>query len=143
MSGETEAEQSGLTVDTTTYALRDRIAAVDRVLNQRIDDLIMLLNERKDNQDKSVREALASINERLKMMNELRGTIDDQARTFMPRNEYNTAHNALVERVGDLSSRMDRSEGSGVGKAQLWGYLIAVVAALGTIVIVTNVLISR
>lgn len=49
--------------------------------------------------DRAVAKAEAASERRFESVNEFRGTLLDQARTFMPRLEYETSHKALVEKV--------------------------------------------
>jgi hypothetical protein len=123
VSGETEKNESGWTVDTLRYAIEQRFVDRDK-----------MLDERKHEQDKQVTTALTAINERLGTMNELRGALDDFARRTISREEYDAAHDALVLRVTELASRLDRSEGRGSGLNAGWIYLLGAIAAAGTVV---------
>jgi len=49
--------------------------------------------------DRAVAKAETAAERRFESQNEFRGTLTDQARTFMPRMEYESAHKSLVEKV--------------------------------------------
>jgi hypothetical protein len=83
-----------------------------------------LLSER----DKALKAALVSINDRLKLLNELRGGVATKDEV-----------KALDKIVEDLKTRLDRTEGRGAGYSQSW----AVFAAIATLVIAIIYLIIR
>jgi len=123
VSGETEGNVSGWTVDTLAAFIEQRLA-----------DLQVLLNERKQSQETAmsvafaaqtvaIDKALIAINERLHLLNELR---DDVA--------TKTQLEALEKELAALTSRLDRNEGRGAGLNAGWVYLLAGIAAIGTLV---------
>jgi hypothetical protein len=161
VSGETEANISGWTVDTLrehidqrTEDLRDGVRRQiddDRAAVQRqIADLRTMLDERYATQtkaldaafkaaeqavsvalanaEKAVAKAEAAADARFASVNEFRKTLSDQTATFIPRAEYDAAHDALSDRVAAnadrvaalelrLTSRLDLGEGSDRGAA--------------------------
>jgi chromosome segregation ATPase len=126
MSGETEKSVSGWTVDT----LREHILGVLHERDSRYE-------QRFEGQEKAIDKAEASVNERLKGMNEFRGELADRTATFPTRNEVesdNATLHAEIERnrsdISDLSKRIERAEGKGLGLNAGWGYLIAALAVL-------------
>jgi hypothetical protein len=95
-------------------------------------------------QDKAVQAALQAAKEavgkaevaaekRFDAVNEFRGVLTDQQQNFLLRNEYHTAHTSLLEKVADLSARIDRSEGRGSGFSAGWGYLLGAVGLIGAV----------
>ena len=76
MGGETEERPSGWTVDT----LRD-------YMQRQLDDLRRSLNERYETQSHANQELKDSYTERFANVNEFRGQLNDQVRTFMSRTE--------------------------------------------------------
>jgi hypothetical protein len=62
--------------------------------------------------------------------NEWRQAMDDREVKFMPRTEYTSAHQALIDRIGALENRVTKNEGTGQGLKQGWGYLVAGVGLL-------------
>lgn len=94
--------------------------------------------------DKAVAAALAGQKEavikaenasekRFESVNEFRNTLSDQQRTFLPRNEYIIAHTSLGEKVDNLNSRLDKSEGKGTGFSSSWGILLGAVGLISVI----------
>jgi hypothetical protein len=65
--------------------------------------------------------------------NEWRQAMDDREVKFLPRTEYQGAHQALIDRIGMLENRVTKNEGTGQGLKQGWGYLIAAVALVMTL----------
>jgi len=57
--------------------------------------------------------------------NEWRQAMDDREVKFLPRTEYASAHQALIERMGAMEIRITKNEGTGQGLKQGWGYLVA------------------
>lgn len=86
------------------------------------------------------RKAASDMDKRLAVLNELRGVVSDQQAHFVQQSEYRQAHSALVEKVNDLSARIDRSEGRGSGFSAGWGYLVAAIGAVGVVVSIVFVL---
>ena len=95
----------------------------------------------------AVIKAEAAAERRFESINEFRGQLADQAGTFVGRNEYLAQHAALAEkldtetlRIGgtitELTRRMDRTSGSSAGKNAMYGWIIAGVGMLATIMTV-------
>ena len=57
--------------------------------------------------------------------NEWRQAMDDREIKFLPRTEYQGAHQALIDRIGALENRVTKNEGTGQGLKQGWGILVA------------------
>jgi len=62
--------------------------------------------------------------------NEWRQAMDDREVKFLPRTEYTGAHQALIDRISALESRVTKSEGAGQGLKQGWSFLVAGVGFL-------------
>jgi hypothetical protein len=123
VSGETGKSESGLTVDTLKLLLDER----DRRYEQRF-----------ESQKEAVSKATAALERRLEGMNEIRAAMSEQAATFLPRGEYDSAHDSLVARVNDLNDRINRTEGKSSGVTSSLGALLAiagVVIALVTVAV--------
>jgi hypothetical protein len=67
-------------------------------------------------------------------VNEFRGTLSDQATKFVTRAENDALNLRTTERLEELTNRVNRSEGRGAGLNAGWVYLLAGIAALGTII---------
>lgn len=137
MSGETEADVSGWTVDTLHLHMFRRIADRHEYYEQRFRDLDGLFSRRMEDADRAIQSALASaekakdkadsaLEKRFEAVNEFRQALTDQTATFLTRKEYDAAHQALVDRVTvnaasmaalelRLTSRLDRGEGTQTG----------------------------
>jgi SMC interacting uncharacterized protein involved in chromosome segregation len=87
--------------------------------------------------EKAVNKAETAAEKRFEAVNEFRQQLNDYQATLMPRNEYDSAHQSLVEKISDLSSRVDKTEGSSKGGQQMWGY---VAAAIGLVVAIAALL---
>jgi hypothetical protein len=110
----------------------DKINVLRTLLNVRIDNLGMLLDERYATQtkaldaafvaaekatatalasaEKAVGVAAASNEARFQGVNEFRKTLSDQAATFLPRLEYSTAHQALEDKLVLANDRLTALE---------------------------------
>lgn len=130
MSGETEDNVSAFTTDSLHAHLRTLMDERDRRYGERFDA-----------SQKAVEKATAALERRLEGMNEIRAAMSEQAATFLPRTEYDTAHDALVTRVTELNDRMNRAEGSREGVRLSAGALVAILGVgLSLIVAVVAVL---
>lgn len=140
MSGETEKDISGWTVDTLHSMMMVRF----NLLNE-------LLDERKAAQEKAMDAALAAAEKavvkaevatekRFDAVNEFRQTLSDQATHFIARSEYLTSAKGIDDKMADIKARLDKQEGKGVGLNAGWIYLLGVIAAIGTVVSVLIIL---
>lgn len=128
MSGETEANISGWTVDTLREHLGQRITDQAAALSRRMDDADKAISAALVSAEKAVVKAEAAAEKRFEGVNEFRRALADQTATFLPRAEYSTAHKALEDRLAvnaerltalelRLTSRLDLGEGSDRGSA--------------------------
>ena len=62
--------------------------------------------------------------------NEWRQAMDDREVKFLPRMEYSSAHQALIDRIGALETRITKNEATGAGLKQGWSFLVAGVGFL-------------
>lgn len=70
---------------------------------------------------------------RFQSVNEFRAQLDDQQRTFMPRLEYEQAHNALISRVNELTARVSDREARVQGATDVWPILFGIVGVVGIV----------
>jgi hypothetical protein len=80
--------------------------------------------------EKAVTKAETANEKRFESVNEFRKTLSDQTASFPSRVELQ----ALADRVTDLATRMDKTEGRGVGLNAGWGYLVGAVLLAGAVV---------
>lgn len=133
MSGETEKQVSGWSVDT----LKEYVEAM-RVDDQKSVQAALLAHK------EAVLKAENASEKRFESVNEFRGQLADQANTLMPRQEYIVHHKALEDRVTELTDRVTRTEGQSKGSQVTKSGIIAAIGVtatiLGIIIIVANVL---
>lgn len=86
-------------------------------------------------------EALALFERNTQRMDEIQATVSSQNNTFMQKVEARALIDqvrALIDqhtiRIAELQSRLDRMQGSSTGHQAFWGYLVAVIAAVGTLI---------
>ena len=129
MSGETEANISGWTVDTLHQHLSRRMDDLDRALSRRMDDSDKAISAALVSAEKAVTKAESASERRFESVNEFRAALADQTSTLVSRTEYLTAHKgledklaAVSERLGSLelrlTSRLDQGEGADRGGAE-------------------------
>lgn len=70
---------------------------------------------------------------RFQSVNEFRAQLDDQQRTFMPRLEYEQAHNALINRVNELTARVADREARAQGAIDVWPILFGIIGVVGIV----------
>lgn len=143
--------------DTSQVPLRDylssRIDAIRSELIDRMNERDVRYSQRFDAQQQALQAALQaakeavanalsaakeavdkaelSINERLKLTNELRGTVEDQRNTFATKETLNL----IDEKVSVLENRLNEMRASTEGANNLWGYIIG---AIGIVLIIGN-----
>jgi len=78
--------------------------------------------------EKAVNKAETAAEKRFESVNEFRQQLNDYQSTLLPRTEYEARHVVLVEKIAELSSRVDKTEGTSKGGQQMWGYVAAAIA---------------
>lgn len=111
MSGETELRPSGWSVDTLKEYVEQRFITAE----------------------KAVKTANEASEKRFDAVNEFRGQLGDQVRTFLPRTEYDARHETLENRVSELTDRLNRSDGKTRGSEITMGKIYAAIGAVGAI----------
>ncbi len=126
MSGETEQQISGWTVDTLHSHMLRMLEEMDHRYEQRYmgqqEAITAALMAQKEvvqaalmAADRAVAKAETASEKRFEGVNEFRATLSDQAANLMPRAEAEARMSAQAEKIEAMSSRLDRSEGKGVG----------------------------
>ena len=137
-----------------TVTLLDHVTALFSELRvstvERFEDRDIRYQQRFDAQTKAIDAALQAAKEavikaeiatekRFEAVNEFRGTLTDQAATFVSRAEFNAVRQAYDDRIAALTTRLDKDEGKSAGLSSGWGYIVAVIGILGVLIaIYTN-----
>jgi len=139
MSGETEREVSGWTTDT----LREH-------MQRQLDDLRRSLDERYLTQTQANQELKATTAERFTSVNEFRGQLNDQVRTFMSRTEVEQLIKTLddktdaqsardSERFEEINKRLNERSGGDAAMAKMLGFgLTAATIIISVVVLIAN-----
>jgi len=152
MSGETEQNISGWTVDTLHSHLLAMLREKDIRDNQRFEAQQLALRDALTAQEKAVNAALlaaqtavqkaeSAAERRFESVNEFRAQLNDQATTLMPRGEALVLINAQAEKITILEGRVNSMGGRSAGLSEGWGYLVGavgVILAIAGIVLATR-----
>lgn len=85
----------------------------------------------------AVEKAETATEYRFKSVNEFRATLTDQTARFIPRVEVDSRVQAMGDKIIDLSARMDRADGKGIGIAAIWGVILGGAGLLSIIATIT------
>jgi len=80
--------------------------------------------------EKAVAKAETANEKRFESVNEFRKTLSDQTASFPSRVELQ----ALADRVSDLATRMDKTEGKSTGLNAGWGYLLGAAGVIFAVI---------
>jgi len=161
VSGETEEHVSGWTVDTLHAHVEQQITDLRKQLDERHTAQNSAVQAALTSAEKAVGKAETAAERRFESVNEFRAQLSDQATRFVTRVEAETAHNAildriteqakvvantvpraewdaghnrLIEQVKELNDRVTGMEGRSRGLALGWGYLVAGIGVVATII---------
>jgi len=118
-----------------------RIEALERLFEQRIADMAVLHHSQLQAAEKAVEAALKSSEKAIdksaveierwrEANNEWRAAMYDREKNFATKSEFD----AVKDTLQTHSSRMDKTEGRGVGASSLWGIAVSAFAVLGVVV---------
>lgn len=127
MSGETEKQVSGWTVDTLKEYFEQRFTDQDKAVQA----ALLAAKE-------AVLKAEVASEKRFESVNEFRQQLSDQTNTFIPRPEYTAQHKALEDKVALLTDIMNQNKGGDISMNKIYAAIGAVGAILGIIVIIAN-----
>lgn len=122
MSGETEKQVSGWTVDTLKEYTEQRFTDQDKAVQA----ALLAAKE-------AVIKAETATEKRFEATNEFRGQLADQTATLLPRAEYTSNHKALEDKIDALTDRMNRTDGITSGGQLTIGKIYAAIATVGAI----------
>lgn len=86
----------------------------------------------------AVRKAEIANERRFESVNEFRQTLSDQATSFVSRAEFDAVRIAADARLREVTTRMDKAEGKSGGYSSIYGWAIAAVGLIVTIIIAAN-----
>ena len=115
-------------------AVNDQIESQHRESAVAINSVRETMSVSLTNQATAVAKAEDANEKRFASVNEFRATLSDQATKFIARSEVEQRFTSMNEKIVDMSSRMDRNEGRGSGLNAGWGYLVAGLGLLLTVV---------
>lgn len=161
--GETEKDISAWTTDSLKEHMEARLEMIQQHFEARIDNYEKRLLERQQAQqeaitqvrtetatrlaesDKAIQKSETANERRFESVNEFRGQLNDQVKTFLPRDTYDAFHTALSNRVGVLENQIIalQSEKRGAGDQTKAIYALAgfvsVLLVIGTILAANGV----
>lgn len=117
----------------------ERFRAMDEATQQALDSSTKAVDktERLADVRAEVQDRLAA--ERSRQQNEWRETINDIGARMVSKDEYNTAHQVLVERLERMQAHVDRTGGTSAGVSSAIGWLLA---GIGGVVAVVTILLE-
>jgi hypothetical protein len=144
---------SAWTVETSQQHLLDIIAGNDKRYEQQFADEKEAVNAALLSAQQAVTKAEMAAEKRFESVNEFRGQMNDQSKTFMPRGEADGAIKSLNERVSgfmpraevdgqikalndkvlDLASRVNVEQGQSAGSSATWAYILLALGGLGAV----------
>jgi len=83
--------------------------------------------------DRAVVKAETAAEKRFESVNEFRAVLSNQSATLMPRTEADAQMKAMADKIEDLKSRVDRTEGGSKGIMAAAALAVAVVTAVFTV----------
>ena len=155
MSGETETNISGWTIDTLRASVQQQIHDLKTLLDERYQtqtkalDAAFVASEKAvttalGSAEKAVAKAETAAERRFEAVNEFRGQLADQAATFIGRSEAEARILGLAEKLEadavrnsvafrEINQRLDRMQGASTRGAAVYGWIIAAIGAVGVI----------
>jgi septation ring formation regulator EzrA len=112
-------------------SLKDYVESVVHALEKNI-------HNRLEQMDKAVCKAEAATEKRFESVNEFRLQLGDQARTFMPRQEYEQAHKNVVDKIEELKTRFDKVENMKQGGNVVWAYVLSAISLIAAIIAIAT-----
>ena len=111
MTGETEKEVSGWTVDTLRIHHEKQHIAFEKMLQERYDSQTRSVQAALDSAEKAVEKAEKATEKRFEATNEFRAQLADQAERFMPRKEADVRNDAVQDKVTTIDNRVANIQG--------------------------------
>lgn len=102
----------------------------DKRYAQRFQDSGTAVNAALQAAEKAVVKAEGAADKRFESVNEFRGTLQDQARTFIPRSEADLRMGTIEAQVRTLIEGSVDRRGRTLGARDLWGYIVGLLGLL-------------
>lgn len=121
-------------IETDLRAYKEMMGERDLRYTQRAqsqDDTVALALS---NANRALEKADMVLEKRLDNLNELRGIVGDQSKEFARASEVSLSLKALEDRQVRVSELVQQMTARGGGMRDLWGYIIAALAVVGTLV---------
>lgn len=109
---------------------------------QRISDLEGRLSERAEAQDKAISKSEKQMEDRLASVNEFRGQLNDQVKTFVTRETYEVARAATEAKVGVVENLITGIIAEKRGSREQTAAIYAFVGFLAAIVVLGGVVLA-
>lgn len=106
-------------------------------LEARLESHVESQRELRSADQRAVDIAAASIRNSFDKNNEFRQALSDQAATFLPRQEYESKHEALTTRIGFIEQLMSKMQGRTIGVSA------AISVAIPVLIVLVAALIAR
>ena len=153
--------ESGWTIETLRAHLEHQIYALRVQLDERHTAQMSAVQAALLSAKEAVIKAESAVDKRLEGMNEVRGQLDAQARTFMPRNEaeaiisrnterlkeltdlanthitrveWNATNERVSTQIKELTDSQNKNSGRDMGAASTWSIVISILSAIAAIV---------
>lgn len=123
----------GWSVENLREYLDIRLKEKDLRDQQRFDAQSLAISSALQAAKEAVNKAEAANERRFEGVNEFRATLGDYQARLLPRAEYDTAHQAMEDKINTLSSRVDKAEGNKSGIVAGWQYLVGAVLLIAAI----------
>ncbi len=117
------AHESGWTIETLRIHLEERISAVAHAAAVA-----------SENAARAVTKAEMAAEKRFEGLNEFRGTLSDQQRNLMPRDEANIRFDSLTHEIRGAQHILETMRAEQKGVVGGWGYSVGVIGFLLTLV---------
>lgn len=87
----------------------------------------------------AISKAEISAEKRFESIADIRNTLSDQQRIYMPRAESNSTHESFAHMIASIEKRVDKSENIKQGAGMIWAYILGAVGlATGLITFLMN-----
>lgn len=133
MSGETQRNESGWSVDTLKAHIDQRFVDNDKAIQAALVSQGKAVSAALTAAEKAVAKAEFATEKRFDSVNEFRQTLVDQTATFIPRAEVKLSLDALRKEVDELKQTKAANEGQHKGTDITMGRIYAAIGATGAI----------